>query len=76
MTDFMIWPIIERLPVMGVRFPGEKFEVPSSLHQFHGWEEAMRGVPDVYQYALTPEQHVQYYQELTKKCDWNFDFLL
>ena len=76
MTDFMIWPIIERLPVMGLLFPGEKFEVPSSLHQYHGWEKAMRAVPAVYQYALTPAQHVQYYKEMKKTKDWNYDFLM
>ena len=76
MTDFMIWPMIERLGVMGLMFPGEKFEVPSSLQQYNGWEEAMRAVPAVYQYALTPEQHFQYRQEMKKTSDWNYDFLL
>lgn len=77
MTDFMIWPWIERLPCMSLCWPGEKFDVPSSLAQYNGWVEKMREVPAVKQYAVTTDQHFQFRQEMmTKTKDWNYDFLL
>ena len=77
MTDYMIWPWIERLPIMVLCWHGEKFDVPSSLQQYNGWVEKMLQVPAVKQYAVTTDQHFQFRQEMmTKTKDWNYDFLL
>merc|ERR1719373_198917 len=38
MTDYMIWPWIERLPMLNLVYEDENYEVSrTSLEKFHGW---------------------------------------
>ena len=77
MTDYMIWPWIERLPMLNLLYEEEKYEVPtSSLQKYHGWVERMQQDPAVKQYAVTTEQYLQFRQQMDKNQDLNYDFLL
>ena len=75
MTDLMVWPWIERLPVHSIMFPGEGFGVPSELKALNGWIANMKEVPAVKAYMLEPMIHCKFYQQyFSDNC--NFDFLL
>ena len=77
MTDYMIWPWIERLPMFNLMYGDEKYEVPrTSLENYHGWVEKMMQDPAVKQYALSAEEYCKFRQQLDKNQNLNYDFLL
>jgi len=75
MTDLMVWPWIERLPVHNIAFPGEGFGVPSELKALNAWIANMKEVPAVKSYMLEPMIHAKFYQQYASD-NCNFDFLL
>ena len=81
MADLMIWPWIERLPMMASCWPGDevKYSVPASLGHYAAWVRAMAEVAAVKQYGLTTEQHTQFWQQMQQQArgeDYTYDFLL
>ena len=62
MTDFMIWPWIERLPIFDLAFPGEGLVIPDSLVELLNWVKDMWEVPAIKQYGLSPQILLRYKQ--------------
>jgi len=75
MTDFMIWPWNERLPILDQIRPGEGFEVPKSLKNYNKWLNGMLEDPAVKEYALSIENHVEFMKQM-RSASTNYDFLL
>lgn len=61
MADLMVWPWMERLPVLNVMFPGEGLVIPGELKSLKNWITAMWAVPAVAVYGIKPEDHVKFY---------------
>jgi glutathione S-transferase len=75
MTDLMVWPWIERLPVHNIMFPGEGMEFPSQLTSLQAWIKNMWEVPAIKAYGLDGAAHAKFYaQYFSEHCD--FDMLL
>merc|ERR1711915_1167084 len=75
MTDFMIWPWNERLPILNQFFPGEGYEVSHSLSNYEKWLNGMLKDPAVKDYALSIDNHVEYMKQM-RSDSTNYDFLL
>merc|ERR1712154_148081 len=76
MVDFMIWPHIERLTMLDLVHPEEKFHYPPArLEHFTAWLGEMWKVPAVKEYGLTPQQHMEFKRQM-KEPVTNYDFLI
>ena len=81
MADLMVWPWVERLPMLAACWPEDKvkYKVPATLRHYAAWVRAMREVAAVKEYSLTSEQLVQYWQQMRRHDrgeEYTYDFLL
>ena len=76
MTDLVVWPFIERLPVLDLAFPGEGLTIPDSLDKLVNWVKDMWEVPAIKEYGCSPEIHLQYRKASANTGIPDFDFLI
>ena len=76
MTDLMVWPWIERIPVLDLVFPAEGLVIPGKLGKLVNWVKAMWEGVAVKQYGLSPEVHLQYRKSYDSSGVPDYDFLI
>jgi len=76
MTDYMLWPWNERLPMLNVIWPDEDYSLQtSSLQNYQRWVQSMLQDAAVKQYALSTDNHMEFRKQMMSS-PVNYDFLL
>jgi len=77
MTDLMVWPFMERMPVLDLFYPEEGLVIPARLENLVNWVKDMWEVPAIKQYGLEPEVHLKYRQSYSNSTGVpDYDLLL
>ena len=75
LTDLMIWPLFERLPMLAaILYPTEDMDVLAHHRKMSKWIENMDTVSSVKKYKLEPEKLAKFYKEFAYNREiTNFD---
>eukprot|EP00092_Neocalanus_flemingeri_P030393 GFUD01032991.1.p1 GENE.GFUD01032991.1~~GFUD01032991.1.p1 ORF type:complete len:270 (-),score=73.22 GFUD01032991.1:20-829(-) len=79
LTDLMIWPLFERLPMLPILYPEEKedLRIISRHRTMSHWVENMKNISAVKRYSLKPETLAKFYKVFAKDrklADYDFIF--